>query len=406
MSCLTQFKMSSKKTIIILSAFTLVLSTVNSAIYNFGGIDFSNRLYPLIVSIPAFLCFCLLSKTKGIKVLFSFLTVCNFGMLASFIGFISLIIFHSPNFQMLFEVLCFVIIFVLILKYFRKPYLKIFDTLDKGWGLLCCAPSLLTVIIYMMLYYPIQIDSRPEYMPITFLVFALMFVFYAVVYYNFENISEFYQFKYDREVVLIQTDMQKKEYNAIVDKIETVQLYRHDMRHHINVINTFLKDNNISEAKKYFSKLNDNLNDTIVEKYCENYMLNVILSSYISQARNEGITVICEVKLSENVKIDNIELGLIFTNAIENAIIACKKIENPDDRKINIVCKGHYNQLYIQISNTFIGNVLFNGEYPVSNEEDHGFGTRSIAAISEKYGGVFSFRAKDGIFKTTVIMNI
>jgi hypothetical protein len=35
----------------------------------------------------------------------------------------------------------------------------------------------------------------------------------------------------------------------------------------------------------------------------------------------------------------------------------------------------------------------------------HGIGTRSIAAIAEKYRGVFSYNAKDGIFKSTVILN-
>ena len=93
------------------------------------------------------------------------------------------------------------------------------------------------------------------------------------------------------------------------------------------------------------------------------------------------------------------------TGAIENAIIACKKIDTLSDRKITIACKEHYNQIYIQISNPFVGEVQFNGEYPISNDKDHGIGTRSIATIAEKYDGIFSFKAEGSMFKTTVILN-
>jgi len=187
-------------------------------------------------------------------------------------------------------------------------------------------------------------------------------------------------------------------------KIDSIQIYRHDMRHQINTINIFLNDANISEAQKYLSKLNDNFSKTIVEKYCENYGVNVILSSYINKAKEEQINVICKAQISENIKIDNIELGLIFANAIENATIACKKIKTPEDRKVAIICKEHYNQLYIQISNTYVGDVLFDKDLPISNHKDHGFGTQSIVAIVEKYDGVYSFTAEKGIFKATAIL--
>jgi len=176
------------------------------------------------------------------------------------------------------------------------------------------------------------------------------------------------------------------------------------MRHSINAINSLLDDNNILAAQNYLKKLDENLIKTVIEKYCDNYAINVILSSYIKKAKDANINVTYHIDIAENITIDSIELGIIFANAIENATIACKKIENPPDRKIDITCKNHYNQLYIQISNTYIGEVFFEGEHPISNEKNHGFGTRSIAAIVEDFNGIYSFSAEDGIFKTTVIL--
>lgn len=77
----------------------------------------------------------------------------------------------------------------------------------------------------------------------------------------------------------------------------------------------------------------------------------------------------------------------------------------PRQRKISNVFRERFGQLNIQISNTFAGEVAFMGEYPISEKEGHGIGTRSIAAIVEKHGGIFSFSAENDLFTTTVMLN-
>jgi sensor histidine kinase regulating citrate/malate metabolism len=48
--------------------------------------------------------------------------------------------------------------------------------------------------------------------------------------------------------------------------------------------------------------------------------------------------------------------------------------------------------------------VEFADDLPVSTKENHGLGTKSIAAIAQKYGGVYSFTAEDGVFTTSIIL--
>lgn len=405
MGLLIQSKYEAKKTILIISSWIFTIGVINTAIFLVSDVNFFNKIYPFTVSIPAFICFYLVSKPNPFKVLFSFLTVCNFGMLTSYIGLLGYYFDQSFGTRILFELLAMLPILLLTIKVFRKPYLKILASLDKGWVLLCSFPGLLAGIIYLLLYYPTEIFQHTENIPVVSMVFVLMFVFYAIVYFNFEHISELYQFMHDKEVFLLQTEMQKKEYTTILEQMNAMKIYRHDMRHHVAVVETLLSDNNLKDARIYLRKLSDSLGETVVEEYCENYMVNVILSTYISKAKKEGIEVICKADLSENILIDNIELGLIFTNAIENAILACKKIRNRSERNISIICKTRCEQIYIQICNPYLGEVQFEGEYPISAEKDHGIGTRSIASIAMKHDGIFSFTTEGGIFKTTVILN-
>ena len=404
MTCVIRLKYNARKSAIIIVAFNAAIWICNFVVCTFMGTEFMSSIFPLTASIPAFIGFVFVSRFKVSQVLFSFLTVTIFGTLSSFIGGLPFGFTNTLIMRLMIEFLVFAFTIVFIVKIFRKPYFKIMGTLEKGWGLLCLVPGMLIVIIYMLQYYPTRIQNRPEDIPVIFLVFGLTFVFYLIVFLNFENISHYFQLKQDRKAISLQSDMYKREYAAIMDHIHSGKIYRHDMKHHLNAINAFLNDNNILEAQKYIGKLDDSLSKSVVEKYCENYIMNAMLSAYINKAKKEQIEVMHEVVIPENIAIDNIELGLVFANAIDNAIHACKKIENPACRSISIVCKEHCGQMYIRICNPFVGEVRFDGEYPVSDSADHGIGTRSIAAIAEKHGGVFSFAAQDGVFKITVTL--
>ena len=176
------------------------------------------------------------------------------------------------------------------------------------------------------------------------------------------------------------------------------------MRHHLNLIGTYIADNNEAAAQEYITEVEKTIESTAIEKYCRNYTVNLILSSYIAKARNEQICVATQIDLAEKNAISDMDLCIIFANAIENAVHACRLIPSANDRTINIVCKTKNDKLFIQITNSYTGTVWFDDDMPVSTEENHGLGTKSIAAVAQKYDGVYSFTAADGVFKTSIIL--
>lgn len=401
---LTQFKYSLRRSYIIIGVSQAIILIAGYLIYLLKGANFLGYVLPIILTLPSVIVFALLSKHNFPKVLFTFFTVITLTSFKSFIGFLSLNISNSPYTRLIIETIVFAITILYLVKYLRKPYLKLFNTIDKGWLILCLVPFFIYAITYFINYSPLTIRGTPISVYLTLLVYTLSFVFYAVLYINFENITRFFRSQQDEKIMLIQSQMQKKEYQALIENLHTNKIFRHDIKYHFETIDNFLSDNNIAEAQKYVRKLTGKLEKTVIEKYCDNYDMNVILSSYIKKAQQEHIEVFSEIHIPENIKIDTIDLNAIFANAIDNAINACNKIADPNDRKITIVCKEHFDQIYIRISNSYVGEMQFDGEYPVSNGIDHGIGTKSIAAIAEKHGGVFSFAAQDGIFKTTVTL--
>ncbi len=405
MAYLTPMRYSRGKSAVYVAIFQGAIYIANCAVYLIGGEKVYASISLFTIGVPGFLCFHFLSRHKGFRVLFSLLTVTVFGMLSSFLGYIAEIYTSNPVLQYGVKFLSFLLITLYTAKVIRKPYLSLTETLQKGWGFLSLIPFLLINIISLLQYYPSNIGSRPENVLVLALVFAMTFIFYTIVFMNFKNILEFLQIKQDKELLTVQAQMYKNEYKALIDHVDGMRMLRHDMRHHISAINAFLQDGNLAEARDYLKKLDGSLTNGAVKKYCENYAVNAILSSLISRANAEGITVDCEAVIPSGIAIDSMELGLVFANALDNAINACKSLTDPAEKNIRVDCREHCGQLYIRISNPFRGEVRFDGEFPVPEDHEHGIGTRSIASIAQRYGGLFSFTAKDGMFNATVTLN-
>jgi signal transduction histidine kinase len=401
MCLLIQFKYGVKKSAVIVGAFSLLIFILNYLIAVFFGAAVLGKVFLLTATVPAFFGFLAVSRSSVSKVLFSLLTSI-FSMLARFIGLLPNIYWNRPLLGVLFEIVADVLLIYLIVRFFRKPYLRMFDTLEKGWGYLSLVPGLLLGLLFYLMYYHAPLEERPENIPAVSIASVLSIVFYLILYLNFENISQYYELKQDRQITVMQLEMHKKEFETLQESIHAMKIYRHDMKHWLSAVNTLLSDGNAAEAQKLIRRLDGNLDSSVLERHCENYIVNVVLSSYIKKAQDERIAVSCEATVPDKTHIDPVEIGLVFANAIENAMNACRMISDADRRKISVICREQNGQLMIRISNPYMGEVRFDGEFPMAGDPEHGTGTKSIAAIARKNDGAFSFAARDGIFNMTV----
>ena len=90
-----------------------------------------------------------------------------------------------------------------------------------------------------------------------------------------------------------------------------------------------------------------------------------------------------------------------MSNALENAIKACEAIPDRNNRFVSLRVYSKNTKLCIDIRNSFQEEPVFDhGKQglPVSTEQGHGFGVKSMAHIVEKHGGVFQFSVEDGWF--------
>ena len=130
------------------------------------------------------------------------------------------------------------------------------------------------------------------------------------------------------------------------------------------------------------------------------------MSAFTTKAEQSGIQLTIDIKLPDLIiPFSDTELCSLLSNALENAIKACEQIPDSNNRRINLSMYSKHNKLCIYICNSYQNAPVFAQDgLPVSTEQGHGFGTKSIAHIVEKHRGMFQFTVKDCrfIFQVTV----
>lgn len=226
------------------------------------------------------------------------------------------------------------------------------------------------------------------------------------------NISDMVKMKKENEKLVFDMNLlenslaEQKKYNTMITRNEEItRKQRHDLRHQLVVIKELAGDTNPT-LTEYLDSLIHSIPHA-PKKYCENKAVNSIISHYGAICANESISL--ETKLnvpeSEDSVLDN-DLCLVFGNLIENAIEACRRLDN-DGCFIRLSADIRYKTLIITMDNSFDGHFkIRDGKYLSSKRNDFGIGLSSIQSVAQKYGGDTEFVAKNGVFQSSLYFQI
>lgn len=226
------------------------------------------------------------------------------------------------------------------------------------------------------------------------------------------NISDMVKMKKENEKLVFDMNLlenslaEQKRYNTMITRNEEItRKQRHDLRHQLVVIKELAGDTNPT-LTEYLDSLIHSIPHA-PKKYCENKAVNSIISHYGAICANESIAL--ETKLnvpeSEDSVLDN-DLCLVFGNMIENAIEACRRLDN-DGCFIRLSADIRYKTLIITMDNSFDGHFkIRDGKYLSSKRNDFGIGLSSIQSVAQKYGGDTEFVAKNGVFQSSLYFQI
>ena len=232
---------------------------------------------------------------------------------------------------------------------------------------------------------------------------AMILLCFFVLAYQFDFLDESYK-RLEYENLQHAFSEAKKHYDLTKDNIDIINIKCHDIRKQIRLLGREAK---VDEAA--LKEITDAVNIYDSGISTGNQVLDVILTDRSIYCDRSGIRFGCMIDGEILGFISSMDMVSLFGNLIDNAIEAVRKLEDPEKAIINLTVRAQNKVVLIHCENYFSADLTMVDGLPVTTKDDlvfHGYGTKSMRFVTEKYGGTISFAAEGDVFTTNILIPI
>lgn len=230
---------------------------------------------------------------------------------------------------------------------------------------------------------------------------AIFFIAFLTTYHALTQKKA--QAELEKNILHTQLKQSGLEVQALRQTESQTAIYQHNMRYHLTAIEGFLSAGSTAQAQAYIRKVHQDIEAITPRRVCENELVNLVCSAFLHQAEQQNIRFSVDARLPQDLAVSDTELCAILSNGLENAFHAVRDLE-PALRWVEFFCGLRANSILLEVINPYEGTVTLRDGLPVSTQEGHGFGCRSIRAVADQYRGLCSFEAVDGLFTFRVVL--
>lgn len=398
----TKFRYDTKRIALVLFLYLIYAATSTLAIIAFLGFPFFLRVYLITISAPAIVLVFKMTGDQPAKAVFNYATQILIG---TYMGITFLQINKAIDGTELTDFVIrftsFVIVIFLEYRFVRPVFLHLTAIIETGWLILALVPCSLLIFAAVLVSYPAPYTSTGLFLFYLFGI-AIIVIYFAI----FQYLAMQYRLQMAKQnATLLEFQMNRLKDRLSADALaaEKSRIDRHDTRHMLCTTATLLEDGNVTEAIDYINQFIRHIEAHTPVRYCQDVIINATLSYYFEQAKEAEIVLETRLQFSDTLPVDPGEFAIVIANALENAINACRLIPKKERRIVfRCICTP---KLALEVSNPCSEPVSFSEDgLPLSKENGHGIGTRSIFAFCKKYHALYNFSISDGQFILRLIL--
>ena len=278
------------------------------------------------------------------------------------------------------------------------------DHFAQTWYVFWVLPVVFILLnLFMIPRYPTTLQTGrvlQVYIGMSIALLFLMLFFNAIFLLMAISINRNVRLQQENQLL----SMQQQRYESLKAAIEEARQARHDLRHQLCQLAALAEEGNLEKIKAYLSGAVSRI-PSLELHFCENRAADGVVGYYCALAKREQIPFSVQLDLPECLPVDEINLCLVLSNLLENALEASLRTA-PARRRIKLTAYLHGNSLaLIQVENTYDGVIREkDGVFLSSKRKGDGVGLQSVRHIAEKSGGVSTVTYQDGLFCTKVML--
>ena len=188
-------------------------------------------------------------------------------------------------------------------------------------------------------------------------------------------------------------------YTLAQQQYDDISKIRHDLRNQVQAIECLIAEKSFDEAENSLSALKNKYGELGITTYCSVPIVNVITTLKINECRENNITAEISLRDCGLLPFDNYEMCSVFSNILDNAINACKQVEDSESRHITIKSQV-FGEMFVMKAENSIASARD------TSTKRKGYGLEILRDTAEKYGGSYKVEAADDLFRAMLYIPV
>lgn len=179
-------------------------------------------------------------------------------------------------------------------------------------------------------------------------------------------------------------------------RYEKTRSFRHDIKNHMTVLKKLLQEEKTEQAINYIRDMDEITEELSFPCNTNNPAVDILIENKLGTAKNMGIDVSCSLSLPYPCMIRDIDFAIILSNALDNAVYACKSMDAHAEKYIRVAGKIQGDFIFLEIENSCQKRGQFR----------KGTGLLNIQTVAEKYHGAVNIKSQSNSFLLSVLLII
>lgn len=239
------------------------------------------------------------------------------------------------------------------------------------------------------------------------IIFAIFLCFGILICHMYQKIRTCEKKLLDGEIIRQQNDFYKTQYEETKWQRENLKKIRHDMSNKYILELGYLENKQYEELHALYLKEIGSLQNNEFIIQTGNIGIDSVINYKIKIAKDLSVRVSHDVKLGNEITIENRELNVLLGNLFDNALEAVSSLPR-EARAIDFKLRSDSTSLLFAIGNTYNRAVKRdrNGEFLTDKKdtENHGIGLKIVHDIVDRYHGDVEIVVREDRFEVTVLL--
>lgn len=298
-----------------------------------------------------------------------------------------------------------------LLSFFVVRFIKLFfkknfviDT--KGMAFLIPLPIATILIIALLIRTCFIVDDT--YYQVLTLVSSVVLVFANLsIFFFIDRMNDYTENKTDLMLYEREYKSQKLYLDSLQEHLSETRAFRHDTKNNmlalIGLMNAGEHEKALTEMKRSLNILDESGSDIVNTNHP---IIDALLQNKLRENKPKGILVRPIIKLTDELLVNEVDMGILLGNIVDNAIEATDRLEKEKRIPIEVRILSLDGIVSINVQNAVDHEVDTESLHTIKKDKlMHGHGVKQIKKTVARYDGTAEFSCKNNVFtvKTTMV---